>query len=65
MYRTRLCAVCVTPPPPAHGASEHALHWPQGAAFRRTRPAAARCAQRVVPCAHAYASAFASHRFTV
>eukprot|EP00965_Chrysotila_dentata_P184252 6083154-Pleurochrysis_carterae.AAC.1 len=41
MYRTRLFAVCVTSPPPPHGASEQALHWPQGAACRRTRPAAA------------------------
>eukprot|EP00965_Chrysotila_dentata_P047287 1569465-Pleurochrysis_carterae.AAC.1 len=41
MYRTRPCAVCVTPPPPPRGASEHALHWPQGAACRQTRPAAA------------------------
>eukprot|EP00965_Chrysotila_dentata_P041166 1365966-Pleurochrysis_carterae.AAC.1 len=43
LYRTRLCAVGVTSPPPPHGVSEqeHALHWSQGAACRRTHPAAA------------------------
>eukprot|EP00965_Chrysotila_dentata_P007788 254332-Pleurochrysis_carterae.AAC.4 len=47
-----------------HGASEHALLWPQGASRRRTRPAAATCSTRR-PYAHAYASVVASHRLTV
>eukprot|EP00965_Chrysotila_dentata_P050697 1680908-Pleurochrysis_carterae.AAC.1 len=29
-----------------HGASEHALHWPQEASRRRARPAAATCSTR-------------------
>eukprot|EP00965_Chrysotila_dentata_P005942 194987-Pleurochrysis_carterae.AAC.1 len=50
MYRTRLCAVCATSPPPPFGASEHALHWPQGTACRRTRSAAAMRSTRRPVC---------------
>eukprot|EP00965_Chrysotila_dentata_P058561 1942794-Pleurochrysis_carterae.AAC.1 len=47
-----------------HGASKHALHWPQGASRRRTRSAAATCSTRHPLCSRLCQSRFLAQAYS-